>query len=389
MPYSVTGQTANCKFAFFFGQFTLASWISITRSYSLPNSLKLTFFSSFLAPVIADLYPLLTGPSRVARMAVPAIRPSRSWFGTLNNWTREELTKLTTTSRSLYCHAVVAQEIAPNTGTPHLQFNLTFLKMMTLAQVKLLSPRAHWEVTRSLRAAERYCMKKDTDPAKIWLCDNRVRAKTSVETTERLEMYAEELKAGKSVTAIARENIVEAAKDYQRLEWMSSRLAPTRSEKPTVTWCYGKTGTGKSMWCHEQARLLGDDYHTQSGSFKWFDGYDGQDVVVVEEFRGGDAKLSELLRFLDGYPLRVPYKGGFQQMRARHVFINSCFKPEECYRTLAEDLAQLKRRIDTIIEFEVVAGIYVRTDRSPQAPMELADIVGEVDVPMEQQWYGQ
>ncbi len=287
----------------------------------------------------------------------------------------------------LYSHAVVAKEVGES-GTPHLQFNLTFLKVMRMSAVKQLFPRAHLEVTKSLTAAERYCMKKDTDPADIFVCDNRVRAKQSVEQTERLEEFAEALKAGKSVTDIALDNLVEAAKEYQRLEWMAAKVAPKRTEKPFVTWCFGKTGTGKSRYCHEQAALLDDQYYTHGGAFKWWNGYDGQSVVVIEEFRGGDCKLSELLRFLDAYPLRVEVKGSHVQMRATHVFINSCFKPEECYRSLAEDLNQLKRRIDSLIEFEKVAGAYVRSDRTPGAL--LADIM-EVDmeeVPIEQQWYG-
>ncbi len=286
-----------------------------------------------------------------------------------------------------FAHAVIAQEVGAE-GTPHLQFNITFKKMMTFAQVKALFPRAHLEVTKSLRAAERYCMKdahKD-HPERIFVCDNRVRAKQSVEQSERLETFVEQLRAGQSLREIVAEDAVGSALEYQRLEWLASKLRAKRSEKPQVVWCYGPTNTGKSTWCHEQAALIDADYYIHGGKFEWFEGYDGQKAIVIEEFRGSDCKLSKLLRFLDRWPMRVMNKGSSTQMVATHVFINSCFKPDECYRTLAEDLNQLKRRIDVLYEFEIVAGVYVRTDRSAAAALvELMDID---DIPIEQQWYG-
>ncbi len=285
-----------------------------------------------------------------------------------------------------YSHCVIAQEVGEQ-GTPHLQFNITFLQKMTFAQVRSLFPRAHLEKTKSLRAAERYCMKdahKD-HPERIFVCDNRVRAKQSVEESERLETFVERLRAGQSVQQIVDDDPVGAATSYKRLEWLATKICAKRTEKPHVTWCFGKTGTGKSTWCHEQAALVDPNYFIHGGDMKWWDGYDGQLAVVVEEFRGSDCKLSKLLRFLDRWPLQLEVKGGTTQMVATHVFINSCFKPSECYRSLAEDIRQLQRRIDVLYEFEIVAGAFCRSDRNNM--VALIDPFEE-DVPMEQQWYG-
>ncbi len=285
---------------------------------------------------------------------------SRSWFGTTNNWTEAEWHRMTVTQAALYSHAVFGKETGEE-GTPHIQFNVTMKSQkQSLAQMKKLFPRAHLEITRSLTAAERYCKKEEN----FFVIDNRVRAKQSVETTERLEQFALDLRAGKTVQQMCDADLVKCAESYKTLEWMSGKVKRKRTAKPFVTWCYGKTNIGKSQYCHEAASEIEEDFHRHHGSFQWWDGYDGQKVVVLEEFRGGDAKLSHLLVFLDKYEVRMGVKGNHTWMVADHVFINSCFKPEECYMSHAEDLNQLKRRIDRLFLFEIVAGIYVRTDRT-------------------------
>lgn len=98
-----------------------------------------------------------------------------------------------------------------------------------------------------------------------------------------------------------------------------------------------------------------------------------------------------MLVFLDKWPMRLETKGGTIQMVATHVFINSCWKPTEVYRSVGEDIKQLLRRIDQLWEFQIVAGVYVRVDRNPQRIA--ADLAVVPDLPMdvycpEEQWYG-
>lgn len=70
-----------------------------------------------------------------------------------------------------------------------------------------------------------------------------------------------------------------------------------------VRYIYGKSGAGKSRgimeyYGYRNVYRVTDYTHP-------FDNYSGQDVVVFEEFRSS-LKLSDMLNYLDGYPLELP-----------------------------------------------------------------------------------
>ena len=70
-----------------------------------------------------------------------------------------------------------------------------------------------------------------------------------------------------------------------------------------VTYVFGQTGKGKTRhilekYGYENIYRVTDYDHT-------FDGYIGQDVLVFEEFRS-NLRISDMLNYLDGYPLNLP-----------------------------------------------------------------------------------
>ena len=71
----------------------------------------------------------------------------------------------------------------------------------------------------------------------------------------------------------------------------------------TVTYLFGRTGSGKTRsvmdrYGYANCYRVTDYRHP-------FDTYDGQDVLIFEEFRGG-LKHGDMLNYLDGYPLLLP-----------------------------------------------------------------------------------
>jgi hypothetical protein len=54
----------------------------------------------------------------------------------------------------------------------------------------------------------------------------------------------------------------------------------------------------------------------------WWDGYDGQDVVIFDEFEG-QIPMPNMKRFMDRYPCRAPVKGGFVTIVATKFYITS------------------------------------------------------------------
>lgn len=84
----------------------------------------------------------------------------------------------------------------------------------------------------------------------------------------------------------------------------------------------------------------------------WWPGYDGQDGAIIDDLRPEDWKLQALLRLLDRYPLRVPFKGGFRQFTSKFIWITCPRPPQECFLEAGEDIEQLLRRIDVVKEFK-------------------------------------
>lgn len=71
----------------------------------------------------------------------------------------------------------------------------------------------------------------------------------------------------------------------------------------------------------------------------------------MDDFRPEDMRFQRLLRLLDRNPFRVEVKGGYRQFDSGLIFITCPRHPDSVYLDKGEDLAQLLRRLDEIIEF--------------------------------------
>ena len=78
---------------------------------------------------------------------------------------------------------------------------------------------------------------------------------------------------------------------------------------------------------------------------KWFDGYEGHEKTLFEEYRG-QMPFGHMLMLLDRYDARVQYKGGSMQFCSTKIAITSPLHPMLWYKK--EDL-QAQDRIDQLI----------------------------------------
>lgn len=111
---------------------------------------------------------------------------------------------------------------------------------------------------------------------------------------------------------------------------------------PTIHIWWGDSGTGKS-------RKAVTDYpdgfiltKPNGNNCVWFDGYEGQQVIIFDEFYGW-IQYDLLLRILDRYPLKLQIKGGFVECSAT-TFIFTSNKPWQEWYNLP-DVSALERRI--------------------------------------------
>ena len=117
-----------------------------------------------------------------------------------------------------------------------------------------------------------------------------------------------------------------------------------------VTYIFGKSGSGKTRSVMDE---YGDENCYRVTDYKHpFDTYDGQDVIIFEEFRGG-LKHGDMLNYLDVYPLLLPCRYFNRQACYTKVFIISNIGPELQYVGVdVESRNAFFRRIHKVIEYD-------------------------------------
>lgn len=112
---------------------------------------------------------------------------------------------------------------------------------------------------------------------------------------------------------------------------------------------HGSSGTGKSRFIYEMGREghLGTYWKFRGFSTltPWFDGYGGENTLVLDEFRGRESGIDFgfLLEILDGYPLRLPVRHGYAYAAWTTVIVISNSLPMFLYQ--GEDTAPLYSRL--------------------------------------------
>jgi len=114
-------------------------------------------------------------------------------------------------------------------------------------------------------------------------------------------------------------------------------MSKPRDHEMKVIVCQGPTGTGKSRWVKE---TFPNAYWKQRS--QWWCGYEGQDVIVLDEFYGW-LQYDLLLRLCDRYPLFLETKGGQVNCLANTIVITTNATPESWYKTEKYFLSFIRR----------------------------------------------
>lgn len=204
-------------------------------------------------------------------------------------------------------------------GFVHWQVCVCFTKKVRLGSVRDLFGTAHAEPTRSAAAME-YVHKDDTA-----IVETRFelgvlpRQRTAADWDEIRDLA----RAGR-LDAIPADIYVRCYNSLKRIA--KDHLVPLPMER-TVYVFWGTTGTGKSRRAWDEAT---NSAFPKDPRTKFWDGYDGHEHVVIDEFRGG-IDISHLLRWCDRYPVIVEEKGGSRVFNAKTIWITSNLDPRRWF----------------------------------------------------------
>jgi len=267
-------------------------------------------------------------------------------------------------------------ESAPETGKEHIQgyMECENAKSVKAACAAIGLPHGtHMEKRKGTPAqAAQYCKKAetrliDTDPYEegIISAEPKQGKRTDIETV----MNA--VKEGMHEKEMWETFPGEMARNYKAVDRYKSLLLPEhRTWMTKGIWYWGPTGAGKSHKVFEDYDSK-THYIYEVSDNGWWDKYQGQEIVIINDFRG-EIKYAQLLTLIDKWPKTVSRRGTYPiEFVAKEIRITASMPPQVCYSGVAEkeSINQLIRRLE-VVHMDVPAAnpIVFKTTPWPGAP---------------------
>ncbi len=231
---------------------------------------------------------------------------SRGWCFTYNNYTDDDVERIKSIPEEKYRYLIFGREVGES-GTPHLQ-GYIFARghaWRMAAVKKLIGDGAHLAVARgSAKDNKTYCSKQDTEyfEAGILPADGTGARNDIGEAIEVLREGGMD-----AVAADAPREFVKYHRGLRELKQQWNRKRGRDGELRAV-WLYGGTGVGKSFMARKIAGAFSLEYYTKEPD-KWWDGYEEEKIVIMDDFRSGHYNFVYMLKTVDIYPLKKQAAG--------------------------------------------------------------------------------
>lgn len=286
------------------------------------------------------------------------------WTGVHNstqNYDWDHVEEVCIENRDVVEWVVFYFEEAPTTGQPHYH-SLVVLRQRKRAHICIdMDPRAHWEkVNGTLKGMYNYIRKGNNKVFEWGVCPNNITAMLEREEaanrkraapTRAQQLWLETIQRAKRGDHSIRDEQL-----YARFRmYFDDILAAAHQDtvfdgdlQAKNLWIYGPPGTGKSRLVWDYVADKGLTIYVKNQN-KWWDGYNGQKVVIIDDAGENMQKLAAHLKnWGDRYPFTAEVKGGTRRVNTAdfHLIITSNYSIREIFN--ATDAEAIERRFDVL-----------------------------------------
>ena len=256
-------------------------------------------------------------------------RKYRAWTGTI--W--DDYDKNLVKSLESHCkYLLISDDDHTQDGQLHWHCFVNFINPRSMPNI---TRRTHWEPIKNRAQTRQYCLDKgpnfyevgdfmvDCGNKSDWECFvNECKLKTGAEMIDGpfSRLYA-----------TYRGFAGEVYNTFKKLETIDGELSNE--------WYWGNPGTGKTKKAWQENPGL-----YCKAINKWWDGYKGEDVVLLDDWDPKhEVLVSHLKQWADRYPFRCECKGTSMMARPKKIIVTSNYSPEQCFQN-EEDVAAIRRR---------------------------------------------
>lgn len=266
-------------------------------------------------------------------------------------------------------YMIVGKEVCPTSGKEHWQGYAEFKESHRMKGVKdmLGGDGVHIEPRRGTQdEAISYCMKGGAYES--WGSVKQQGKRND------LSEVANAIATGKELTDVAAIYPEQYIKYHRGLAAFKAAIDKPKCTKSMrdirVIVAIGPTNCGKSTFAHKLSKSV---YSLNTGGANtWFNGYEGEEVLFIDEFDGG-LRITDLLRICDKFPMNIEVKHGFTYAQWTTVVITSNITMDKWYpKANPEHLLAFQRRITDNID---MYAILRSTPRPPgSGPLYVSDV---------------
>jgi len=210
-------------------------------------------------------------------------------------------------------------EKCPDTGRLHVHYGIWCTRDVarSVFQKWVGDKTANVQNIHNTDGTLKYTMKEESRIAGPWSYGDKASIESKQGKRTDLQQFVEDCKTMSYTTLIHEKT--EMYSRYRNLaKDIKTYCAPHRAlgKRCEVIVVWGPTTTGKTTKAYEIAEsMVGQDFYVKDSSEKYWDGYDGQKVAIIEDFDPvvDETKITDWLKLTDGRRSRIRVMHGFNQ----------------------------------------------------------------------------